>query len=544
MASSAALSVTATVGSPVGPTPSDAGASPSAASPLSAGPPSGASSVASPTGSAPPAAAAAAAPRAKPAAKRGGAAAGARTLLPISKRDDMPHFSIVFVGHVDAGKSTLSGQILFLTGAVDPRVLEKYEREAKAMSRESWKYAWVLDVSEAEREKGKTHETGTGVFATATRRVTILDAPGHRAYVPSMIMGAAQADVAVLVVSARSGEFETGFLRDGQTREHALLVKTVGVRHLVVAINKMDDPSVVPTWSQERYNEIVSQLTTFLKSVSWTVTGPEAQRNVTFVPISALGGRNINKRLELEETGWYSGPCLFDVFDSIALPSRDESAPLRFLIMSKFKDMGVTEVYGKVESGAFSRGDKVVMLPQRTPVEVEAIDAGDDAKDMPNAVAGDSVMVRVKGVEEEDIRIGSVLCDPGRPIPYTNTFAAKLLVLDQFESILCAGFSCVLHMHAVVEDCVFAKLVCTIDRKTGAVVEKNPTFVRAPCYVMVRLLLRNVVCLEPADAFDRLGRFMLRHEGRTVGVGVVSRVLPASPDEFAQLTAASPATAH
>jgi peptide chain release factor subunit 3 len=167
------------------------------------------------------------------------------------------------MGHVDAGKSTMGGHILLLTGMVDKRTMEKYEQEAKELGRESWYLSWALDLNQEERDKGKTTEYGRGAFFTEKRRFTIIDAPGHRTYIPSMIEGAAQADIGILVISARRGEFETGFERDGQTREHVLLAKTAGVKRIIMVINKMDDPTV--EWSQERYDEIVSKMMPFLK---------------------------------------------------------------------------------------------------------------------------------------------------------------------------------------------------------------------------------------------------------------------------------------
>ncbi|KAJ1417027.1 P-loop containing nucleoside triphosphate hydrolase protein, partial [Ochromonadaceae sp. CCMP2298] len=200
--------------------------------------------------------------------------------------DPREHLNLVFIGHVDAGKSTLSGSILYIMGKVDSRTIERFEREAKQRNRESWFLAFIMDTSEEERAKGKTVEVGRAHFETDINRYTILDAPGHKNYVPNMIAGAAQADVGVLVISARKGEFETGFEKGGQTREHALLARTLGVSHLVVVINKMDDPTV--EWDQNRYEECVSKLKPYLKQVGYTI-----KKDVKFVPISGLSGDNV-----------------------------------------------------------------------------------------------------------------------------------------------------------------------------------------------------------------------------------------------------------
>lgn len=193
------------------------------------------------------------------------------------------HLNVVFIGHVDAGKSTIGGQLLYLTGQVDKRTLEKYEREAKEKNRESWYLSWALDTNQEERDKGKTVEVGRAYFETENKHFTLLDAPGHRGFVPNMIGGAAQADLAVLVISARKGEFETGFERGGQTREHAMLAKTAGVKQLIVLINKMDDPTV--EWSKERYDECCEKLMPYLRKC-----GFNPKTELYFMPCSGLNG--------------------------------------------------------------------------------------------------------------------------------------------------------------------------------------------------------------------------------------------------------------
>jgi peptide chain release factor subunit 3 len=208
------------------------------------------------------------------------------------------HLNIVFIGHVDAGKSTMGGNLLYITGMIDKRTMEKYEREAKDAGRETWYLSWALDSTPQERAKGKTVEVGRAYFETEKRRYTILDAPGHKTYVPSMISGAAQADVAILVISARKGEFETGFERGGQTREHIMLVKTAGVSKVVVVINKMDDPTV--TWDKTRYDEIKDKLTPFIKSA-----GFNPKSDVSFLPVSAYKGNNLKVRVSKSVCPWW-----------------------------------------------------------------------------------------------------------------------------------------------------------------------------------------------------------------------------------------------
>ena len=269
------------------------------------------------------------------------------------------HLNVVFIGHVDAGKSTIGGQIMYLTGMVDKRTLEKYEREAKEKNRETWYLSWALDTNQEERDKGKTVEVGRAYFETESKHFTILDAPGHRSFVPNMIGGASQADVAVLVISARRGEFETGFERGGQTREHAMLAKTAGVQHLVVLVNKMDDLTV--KWNEARYNECKEKLTPFLKKV-----GFNPKKDIHFMPCSGLTGANLKE--PSPEHPWYTDLPLIPYLDKLPTLSRSGAGPVRLPIVDKYKDMGVI-VLGKIESGRIYKGQQLVLQPNKRKVK-------------------------------------------------------------------------------------------------------------------------------------------------------------------------------
>jgi peptide chain release factor subunit 3 len=433
-------------------------------------------------------------------------------------RDPRPHLNIVFIGHVDAGKSTISGHILYATGMVDDRTLEKFEREAKQKNRESWKYAWAMDIGDDERDKGKTHETGSGYFETKNRRYTILDAPGHKAFVPSMIGGACQADIGILVISARKGEFETGFEKGGQTREHAVLVKTAGVRFLVIVINKMDDPSV--NWDKARYDDILDKLNPFLK-----VTGYQ-KGSYEFLPISGLGGVNLSERIPEGVCPWYDGPCLLEKLDSIAFAELSADEPLRFPVQGKFKEMGLV-VHGTNVSGAFSVGDKLTICPTKREVVVEEI--LHETESIPHCFPGDSVQLRLKGMDDEDIHVGFVLCQPGRLVGITKIFTAQLLILE-CKNIISGGYQCVLHLHAIVEECSIRSLLCTLDKKTGKILNKYPPFVKGGETVLVRIEVPNAIALEPFKVASKLGRFVLRDEGKTIAVGVVTKIVDKEDD--------------
>jgi peptide chain release factor subunit 3 len=253
------------------------------------------------------------------------------------------HVNIIFLGHVDAGKSTLGGSILISTGMVDERTLDKYKKEAKDAGRETWYISWALDLNKEERQQGKTIEVGRGFFETEKRRYSILDAPGHKTYVPNMISGASQADVGILVISGRKGEYETGFEKGGQTREHAMLAKTQGVNKILIVVNKMDDPTV--EWSEDRFKECTTKVVAFLKGL-----GYNPKTDISMMPVSAQTFTGIKTRVPKDLAPWYDGPSLLEYLDNMQALERKLNAPFMMPIAAKYKDMG-TMIEGKIESG-------------------------------------------------------------------------------------------------------------------------------------------------------------------------------------------------
>ncbi|PWZ38738.1 Eukaryotic peptide chain release factor GTP-binding subunit ERF3A [Zea mays] len=439
------------------------------------------------------------------------------------------HLNVVFIGHVDAGKSTTGGQILFLSGQVDDRTIQKYEKEAKDKSRESWYMAYIMDTNEEERVKGKTVEVGRAHFETEHTRFTILDAPGHKSYVPNMISGASQADIGVLVISARKGEFETGYERGGQTREHVLLAKTLGVAKLVVVINKMDEPTV--KWSKERYDEIEAKMVPFLKSSGYNV-----KKDVQFLPISGLVGTNMKTRMDKSICSWWDGPCLFEVLDRIEIPLRDPKGPVRMPIIDKYKDMG-TVVMGKIEAGTIREGDSLLIMPNKSHVKVIGLNL--DESKVRRAGPAENVRVKLSGVEEEDVMSGFVLSSVANPVGAVNEFIAQLQILELLDNaIFTAGYKAVLHIHSVVEECEIVELIEEIDmkKKKGDPKKKKPKrkplFVKNGAIVVCRIQVNNLICIEKFSDFPQLGRFTLRTEGKTVAVGKVVDVPPAGSPTF------------
>merc|ERR1711977_9549 len=393
------------------------------------------------------------------------------------------HVNIIFIGHVDAGKSTLGGAILIQSGMVDERTIEKYKKEAKDMGRETWWISWALDLTKEERSKGKTVEVGRAFFETEKRRYSILDAPGHKTYVPSMIGGASQADVGILVISARKGEYETGFEKGGQTREHAMLAKTQGVNKLVVVINKMDDPTV--EWSEKRYLECTTKLGAFLKG-----TGFNLKTDVFFMPIAAQSFIGLKDRIPDGICPWYSGPSLLEYLDNMTSLERKVKAPFMMPVNGKYRDMG-TLVEGKIEAGVVKKNMSLMMMPNREKVEVAAL-YGETEEEMTIAQSGDQIRVL------------------------------------ELKSILSAGFNCVLHVHSAIEEVTFAALLHSLQKGTNRRSKKPPTHAKRGDSIIARLEViggAGSVCVERFEDYAQLGRFTLRDQGQTIAIGKITRLI-------------------
>ncbi|XP_044159202.1 eukaryotic peptide chain release factor GTP-binding subunit ERF3A isoform X2 [Bufo gargarizans] len=423
------------------------------------------------------------------------------------------HVNVVFIGHVDAGKSTIGGQIMYLTGMVDKRTLEKYEREAKEKNRETWYLSWALDTNQEERDKGKTVEVGRAYFETEKKHFTILDAPGHKSFVPNMIGGASQADLAVLVISARKGEFETGFEKGGQTREHAMLAKTAGVKHLIVLVNKMDDPTV--NWSNDRYEECKEKLVPFLKKV-----GFNPKKDIHFMPCSGLTGANLKDPVDF--CPWYNGLPFIPYLDHLPNFCRSFDGPVRLPIVDKYKDMG-TVVLGKLESGSICKGQQLVMMPNKHTVEVLSLLSDEVETEL--VASGENLKLRLKGIEEEEILPGFILCDPNNLCHSGRTFDAQIVIIEH-KSIICPGYNAVLHIHTCIEEVEITALICLVDKKSGEKSKTRPRFVKQDQVCIARLRTAGTICLETFKDFPQMGRFTLRDEGKTIAIGKVLKLVP------------------
>lgn len=438
----------------------------------------------------------------------------ANTQYSNERGSDKDHLYIVVIGHVDAGKSTLMGRLLCDLGEVNQRTLHKYEQESKKIGKQSFMYAWVLDETGEERVRGITMDIGRAQFETKTKRVIILDAPGHADFIPNMITGAGQADVALLVVDATRGEFESGFDLGGQTREHALLVRSLGVSQLAVAVNKLDTTN----WSQERFNEITKKLKFFLKQAGFKDT------DVTYVPCSGLTGENLVKSpTEAELLKWYKGPCLLEVIDKFNVPERPVSKPLRLSVNDVYKGTGAGFcVAGRIENGMISKGDKVLVCPTKEMAEVRNISINEMTSNV--AFAGDQVSVTLSGVDMLNVAVGYVLSDPVQQVPVTTKFEARIVVFNVKVPIT-RGYPVLIHHQSLVESANIVKLKALLNKSTGELMKKNPRVLGNNCVAVVDIEVCRPICVERYKDVKELGRVMLRVAGTTIAAGLVTDIL-------------------
>jgi len=424
------------------------------------------------------------------------------------------HINIVVVGHVDAGKSTTTGHLIYKCGGIDKRTIEKFEKESKDMGKSSFKYAWVLDKLKAERERGITIDIALWKFETPKYYFTIIDAPGHRDFIKNMITGTSQADVAVLVIAAGTGEFEAGIAKNGQTREHALLAYTLGVKQMIVLVNKMDDKSV--NWGEARFNEIKNETSNFVKKIGWN---PET---IPFVPISGWLGDNMLERST--NLTWYKGPTLLEALDSIKEPKRPSDKPLRVPLQDVYKIGGIGTVpVGRVETGVLKPGAVVTFAPAMITTEVKSVEMHHEA--MESASPGDNVGFNVKNVAVKDLKRGFVCGDSKQDPPAeTESFTAQVIVLNH-PGLIHAGYAPVLDCHTAHIACKFHELLTKVDRRSGKELEKEPKNIKSGDAAIVKLLPTKPMVVETFTEYPPLGRFAVRDMRQTVAVGVIKEVV-------------------
>jgi elongation factor 1-alpha len=438
------------------------------------------------------------------------------------------HVNLVVIGHVDSGKSTSTGHLIYKCGGIDERTIEKFEKEAKQIGKESFKYAWVLDKLKAERERGITIDIALWKFESDKYSFTIIDAPGHRDFIKNMITGTSQADVAILVVSAGQGEFEAGIGKDGQTREHALLAYTMGIKQVIVGINKMDTVN----YSEERFNDIKKEVIDYLKKIGFN------EKKINVVGYSGFAGDNLI--VKSDKMGWYKGDTLLEALDKVDSPVRPLEKPLRLPLQDVYKITGVGTVpVGRVETGILKPGMLVTFAPANITTECKSVEM--HHQQLEEAIPGDNVGFNVKNISVKDVRRGHVVGDSKNDPPKeTVSFNAQVIILNHPNKIQ-AGYCPVLDCHTSHIACKFEKLISKIDRRTGKEQEAEPKEIKNQEAAIVLLVPQKGMVVETFAEYPPLGRFAVRDMKQTVAVGVIKSVEKKTGDKGKMTKAAQTA---
>jgi len=414
---------------------------------------------------------------------------------------EKPHMNLVFIGHVDHGKSTSVGRILLDTGHIQQHLIDKYRKEAEAKGKGSFEFAWVMDNLKEERERGVTIDVAHKKFQSDKYYFTIIDAPGHRDFVKNMITGTSQADAAVLVVAAPEGVM-------AQTKEHLFLAKTLGVKQMIINVNKMD--ATKPEYSEQRFNAVKEEVTKLLRMVG------AKDEDTQFVPSSAFIGDNVVKKTD--KMPWWKGPTLLDALNNLQVPQKPVDLPLRLPVQDVYSITGIGTVpVGRVETGIMKVGDKVTFSPSGAGGEVKSIEMHHET--MPQAEPGDNVGFNVRGVGKTDIRRGDV-CGHSHHVPtIAKEFLAQIAVLSH-PSVITTGYTPVFHLHTAQVACTFMELQKKMDPKTGQVKEENPQFLRTGDVAIVKIMPTRPLVIEKVKEIPQLGRFAIRDMGTTVAAGM------------------------
>ncbi len=442
-------------------------------------------------------------------------------------KSEKPHLNIIIMGHVDHGKSTTTGHLLYDAGAIDERTIKAYEEEAEKMGKGTFKFAWVLDNLKEERERGVTIDLRFLQFQTKKYNYTVIDAPGHRDFVKNMITGASQADACILFCSAKKGEFEAGIGAGGQTREHAFLAFTLGIRQCIVAINKMDD--TIPPYSKERYDEMKAEISRMLSMVGFKVQVKDADgkmvEKIRFIPVSGWTGENLVKKSD--KMPWYTGPTLIEALDLLEIPAKPTNKPLRIPIQDVYSITGIGTVpVGRVETGVLKPGDNLVFMPSNKTAEVKSIEM--HHSQIPMAEPGDNIGMNVRGIAKSDVHRGDVAGLASSPPTVAKEFIGQIIVIYH-PTAIAAGYTPVLHYHTGQIAVRFVELIKKIDPRTGQVSEEHPSFLKTGDAAWVRMEPLHPIAIETFNDFPELGRFAIRDMGTTVAAGAVKEITKKGP---------------
>jgi len=417
---------------------------------------------------------------------------------------DKPHMNLVIIGHVDHGKSTLVGQTLLQTGQFPKHMVDKFKEEAKAKGKESFALAWIFDQLKEERERGVTIDVAHKRFDTDKYYITIIDAPGHRDFVKNMITGTSQADAAVLVVAAPDGVM-------AQTKEHMFLARTLGVKQMIVAINKMDDTK--PPYDKARFEAVKSDVDKLAKSVGYK------DDQIQYLPVSAFTGDNVKEKGKLD---WWTGEPFLKAIDNFTLPEKPTNLSLRWPVQDVYTIKGVGTVpVGKIECGVMKPGMQLIFKPSMKPggATGEAKTIEMHHEQIAQAVPGDNVGVNLRGVSKNEIRRGDVAGPTSDPPTVAKSFTAQIMVLNH-PSVITKGYTPVFHCYTAQVACRFEEIQKKLDPKTGQVKEENPDFIKTGDAAIVKIIPTRPMVIEASKKFPQLGRFAIRDMGQTVAAGV------------------------
>ncbi len=423
-----------------------------------------------------------------------------------------PHLNLIVTGHIDNGKSTTMGHFLMDLGIVDERTIAAHAKASEETGKgDTFKYAWVMDNIKDERERGITIDLAFQKFETPKTFFTLIDAPGHRDFIKNMITGASEADCALLVLSAKESETDTAIAPGGQAREHAFLLKTLGVSQIIVAINKMDDSN----YSEDAFKTAKEKGEKLVKSVGYKID------NVPFIPVSGWKGDNLVKKSD--NMKWWNGKTLLEAFDDFKVPEKPIGKPLRLPVQDVYSITGVGTVpVGRIETGKMKSGDKIIIMPSGSTGEIKSIETHHTQMD--SAEAGDNIGFNLRGVDKKDIKRGDVIGTPDSPPKIAKEFKSQIIVIHH-PTALAPGYTPVLHAHTVQVAATLVAFEAKINPATGAVEENNPKFLKVGDSAIVRIKPVRPIPIESFKEFPELGRFALRDMGSTIAAGVVKEII-------------------